>query len=109
MELRRHPRALWSLCHPALAALCLVVLRPQLHVLGFVGKVLLSLFVAFVLLFVVRKCIELASANDHPLAVTEFPLPAVRSQPALANTGDFNPGLPLLPFRYQLPPPSLTA
>lgn len=109
MGLRRYSRALLSLCHPALAALCLVVVRPQLHVFGHVSKFLLSVLAASVLLFLVRRSIELAVANDRSLAVAAFPLAAATVRVRVAVAGDFNPDEPLLPCRFQLPPPFLTA
>jgi len=109
MGLRRYSRALLSLCHPALAALCLVVVRPQLHVFGHVSKFLLSFLAASVLLFLVRRSLELAVANDCTLTVAVFPVTAAPVRTRMAFAGDFNPDEPLLPCRFQLPPPFHTS
>jgi hypothetical protein len=97
------------LCHPALAALCLVVVRPQGHVIGHVSKFLLSVIAASVLLFLVRRSVELAVASDRPLRIAAFPLTTAVVVARLAVAGDFNPNEPILSCRFQLPPPIHTA
>jgi hypothetical protein len=109
MDLRRYLRGSLSICLPAFVALCLVVAKPQSHLLGGIGRFVVSFLAASLLLFVVRRSLELAKAATRLQAVAAFsPMPVlVRSW--LNFAGDFNPAKPVLPFRFQRPPPFLIA
>jgi hypothetical protein len=109
MILRRYLRGLLAACLPAFGALCLVVAKLQSHLLGDIGRFILFFLAASLLLFVVRRSLELARETTPLSAVAAFlPMPGVvRSWLNLA--GDFNPDEPILPFRFQRPPPFLIA
>jgi hypothetical protein len=109
MGLRRYLRGLLNVCFPAFVALCLVVAKPQSHLFGGIGRFVVSFLAASLLLFVVRRSLELAKAATRLRAVAAF-----ASMPALVRSwlnfaGDFNPAEPILPFRFQRPPPFLIA
>ena len=107
MSLRRYLRGLLTVCLPAFGALGLVVARPQSHLLDDIGRFILSAVAASLLLFVVRRSLELAREAAQQKAIAAFlPMPEV-VQVWLSIAGD--PGEPILPFRFQRPPPFLIA
>lgn len=109
MGLRRYLRGLLGVCFPACVALGLVFAKPQSYLLGGIGRFLLSFLAASLLLFVVRRSLELASADTrlHTVAAVTLPCGPVGILPTFSD--DFNPDEPILPFRFQRPPPLLIA
>ena len=108
MSQRQRSRVLLGLCHPAFVALCLLLMRPQVQLFVGLGRFVLSFFAASLLLFVVRSSLELAKTDDRLATIAAFRLTTVAVGVWLHATGDFNPDEPVLPFRFQRPPPTHT-
>jgi hypothetical protein len=107
--LRRNLKGLLTVCLPALGALGLMAAKSQSPLLGDVCRFILSALAASLLLFVVRRSLELTKEAARLKAIAAFlPMPgAVQAWLSIAD--DFNPDEPILPFRFQRPPPFLIA
>jgi hypothetical protein len=110
MGIRRQIRAFQRMS--PIVIVSLLFLRPQLSLIGEIGRFAIFLILASLLLFVVSQSTDLCrsvavryrSSHSFLFAVVLDHEPA--SPPA---ADDFNPAEPALPSRFQLPPPHIAA
>lgn len=110
MGIRRHIRAFQGAS--LLVVFSLLVLRPQVNLIGGIGRFVAFLVLGSLLLFVVSGSTDICRAVVARYRANRIFLFAVvqEEEPApqpLAD--DFNPAEPALPSRFQLPPPRIAA
>jgi hypothetical protein len=110
MGIRRQIRAFQSVS--LLVVVSLLLLRPQLSLIGGIGRFAAFLILASLLLFVVSQSTDICRAVAVRYRSSRaFLFAVVLDQelvwPPVAD--DFNPAEPALPSRFQLPPPRIAA
>jgi hypothetical protein len=100
---------LLTACLPAFGALCLVAAKHQSHQVGDSCRFLLSFLAASLFIIVVRRSVELANELSQRITIAALSPTLVMVGSWLKLVSDFNPDEPILPFRFQRPPPLLIA
>jgi len=107
----RHYRRGFQLIGP-LVVVWLLVIQQQVSFLGELGRLLALLILAPLLMFVLVRSADICKAVAVRCQSTHIFLLAIvfdGEQVWRPVVNDFNPAEPVLPSRFQLPPPHITA
>ena len=110
MGIRRQIRAFRGVS--LLVVVSLLILRPQVSLIGGIGRFAVLLVLGSLLLFVVSGSTDICRAVVARYRAGRIFLFAVvqEEEPAPQTlVDDFNPAEPVLPSRFQLPPPQIAA
>ena len=110
MRIRHHIRAFQRIS--LLVVVSLLVTRSHVTVLGGIGRFVALLILASLLLFVVSRSADICKAVAVRYRFGHIFLFAVvlDEEPVWQTLADdFNPAEPVLPSRFQLPPPQFAA